>query len=239
MSKLDNVGVQPKNEGYERKKAHYQSFETAVAYDEARWSSFGRNRSNKRKSAAINRAISAAVSIDVPIRDALDIPCGTGRIFPLLADRNIMVTGADLSLEMMQVAESKFGGSPNIREYVKCDAEAMPFDDNRFDAVLSIRFLFHLPPETRRKAMKEMARVSRQWVIVDYRHKYTIKYMLKRLKANLGLTSKRYDRMSRREIEEDFREAGLEIVKIFPTFPLLSDKWVILGRKRDNVAAHR
>jgi hypothetical protein len=33
------------------------------------------------------------------------------------------------------------------------------------------------------------------------------------------------------EITEDFRQAGIEMVRIFPTFPVLSDKWVILGRK--------
>jgi len=47
----------------------------------------------------------------------------------------------------------------------------------------------------------------------------------------LGWESKPYVRLSREEIAEDFRKAGVELIKIFPTFPLFSDKWVILGRK--------
>jgi hypothetical protein len=76
-----------------------------------------------------------------------------------------------------------------------------------------------------------MARVSREWLILDYRHRYTLKYAFKRLKHVLGLSRKEYRRVSRAEIEEDFRAAGIELVKIFPTVPGFSDKWVILARK--------
>lgn len=227
----DYVNTQLKDDDYERKKLHYQKEEVAETYDEIRWSSPSRRRSNKRKLRAINRAISAAAALGSPILKALDIPCGTGRIFHLLSSRGILVTGADLSNEMMRVASGKSEGSPFIQGYIQCDAESMPFPDNYFDAIFSIRFLFHLPTEARRRALKEMARVSRQWVIVDYRHRYTIKYLLKRLQLWLGLSTKKYERLRLSDIREDFREAELKIVSIFPTFPLLSDKWVLLGRK--------
>jgi ubiquinone/menaquinone biosynthesis C-methylase UbiE len=216
---------------YDRKKSHYQADKVAQDYDSFRWSSPSRRWSNKRKLLAISKAIDLASSMGSAIQSAIDIPCGTGRIFPLLFSNNIQVTGSDISHEMMQVARGKVRDVALSMGFVRSDAEKLPFSDGSFDSVFSIRFLFHLPTEVRRRALKEMARISRQWVIVDYRHKYTMKYRLKRLKGRLGLSAKQYNRVSVEDISKDFDEAGLRLVKIFPTFPLFSDKWVILARK--------
>ena len=220
------------DERYARKKAFYQSERIVSNYDRKRWSSFSRRQSNKRKFMAISKAISRATALGRPIRTALDIPCGTGRIFPLLASLNITVTEADLSNEMLNAARKKIGESQFILEYIQSSAESMPFPDNHFDAVFSIRFFFHLSQEVRRRAVKEMARVSRQWVILDYRHRYTLKYLLKQLKIRLGISSRQFNRVSKRDIEDDFKEAGLEVIGIFPTSPSFSDKWIVLGRKK-------
>ncbi|MBI3620921.1 MAG: class I SAM-dependent methyltransferase [Nitrospirae bacterium] len=229
--RLSNQKVDPVQEDYLQKKAHYQADTVAVHYDATRWSSPSRRWSNQRKLRTIAKAIDHAARLHEPIRTALDLPCGTGRIFPVLFARNIRVTGADLSAEMMHVARNKFHDAPGQKGFVRCDAESIPFSTDRFDAVFSIRFLFHLQPAVRRRALSEMARVSRRWVIIDCRHRYTMKYRLRELQRRLGLSSKIYQPLSREELKEDFRQAGLEPVMIFPTFPIFSDKWVILGRK--------
>lgn len=217
---------------YDRKKGHYQTDSVARQYDATRWTKPGRRWSNHRKLSAIRKAIDAAIAFNnQPIKNALDLPCGTGRIFSVLFSKNIRVTGADISSEMMKVARGKSANTPLQNGFIRCDAEQLPFGSNRFDSVFSIRFLFHLPGEARQNALREMARVSRHWVIVDYRHKYTLKYLLKRLKQKFGLFSKPYHRLSRQEISEDFQRAGLDMVQIFPTFPFFSDKWVVLARK--------
>jgi len=217
---------------YDRKKAHYQTDHIAVQYDAIRWSKTSRRWSNYRKLITIGKAIDIANMLNnQPIKNALDLPCGTGRIFPLLFSRNIQITGADISSEMMKVARSKSIERSLQNGFIRCDAEYLPFRSSIFDSVFSIRFLFHLPVEVRQNALKEMARISRQWVIVDYRHKYTFKYLLKQLQQTLGLPTKPYHRVSRLDITEDFRKAGLDLVKIFSTFPFFSDKWVILARK--------
>lgn len=217
---------------YSRKKAHYQTDSVALQYDAVRWTKPGRRWSNRRKLLTIGKAIDKVTSLsNQPIQNALDLPCGTGRIFPVLFSKNIRVTGADISSEMMKVARGKSNNQTLQNGFIRCDAEHLPFGNNRFDSVFSIRFLFHLPAEVRQNALREIARVSRQWVIVDYRHKYTLKYWLKQLQQTLGLRTKPYIRLSRQEISEDFRKVGLAPVKIFPTFPFFSDKWVILARK--------
>ncbi|MDH3382743.1 MAG: class I SAM-dependent methyltransferase [Deltaproteobacteria bacterium] len=221
----------PPDNSYERKKTHYRSGTVATDYDSDRWANRSRLRSNRRKLAAIDKAIALANEQGRPVRSALDLPCGTGRIFPLLLSHGINMIGSDLSLEMMKVARSKFPGEKQLRGFVQCDAEHLPYATASLDAVFSIRFFLHLPGKVRQNALKEMARVSRCWLIVDYRHRYTFSYWSKTLLCRIGLGSQPPHRVSSEEIAEDFRIAGAEIVKIFSTSPVWSDKWVILGRK--------
>jgi hypothetical protein len=80
--------------------------------------------------------------------------------------------------------------------------------------------------------LREFARVSRRWVIVDYRHKYTFRYVLSHTFGKLGLGRTPLSRVSRRELQEEFRQGGLvirEIVRV--STPLLSDKWVVLAER--------
>jgi ubiquinone/menaquinone biosynthesis C-methylase UbiE len=219
-------------EEYGAKRAHYQITDVASRYDAERWTRGARRWSNRRKFLAISKALALARRLGGPVRTALDCPCGTGRILPLLSAERLRVVGSDLSLEMMgQIRQKSFDGLPALRGLVRCDAEGLPYRDNGFDVVLSIRFLFHLPTDVRRRIIREMARVSREWLILDYRHRYTLKYALKRFKRLLGLSREDYRRVSRQEIADDFRQAGLDLVRVFPTVPWFSDKWVILARK--------
>ena len=78
--------------------------------------------------------------------------------------------------------------------------------------------------------LREFARVSRRWVMVDYRHKYTFRYVLTHTFGKLGLGRTPLSRVSTRELHEEFRAGGLAIRQIVRvSTPLLSDKWVVLG----------
>ena len=115
----------------------------------------------------------------------MDLPCGTGRFTGDLARAGYQVVGSDISVEMMQQA-AKLLTHDNIRGYVRADAEAMPFPAKSVDCVMSIRFLFHVDPQTRRRMLREFGRVSRRWIIADYRHKYSFRYGVWKLDARAG-----------------------------------------------------
>jgi ubiquinone/menaquinone biosynthesis C-methylase UbiE len=99
--------------------------------------------------------------------DALELGIGTGRIaLPLLA-QGINVTGVDISARMVEHLTANYEAQRGERpeaSWGKLAAEmanmtALPFPDNRFDAVIGVHIL-HLVPDWRR-ALDEAFRVLR------------------------------------------------------------------------------
>ena len=216
----------PKQHGYEYKKQFYQSSEVAADYDEHRFRTPKRQRRNARKWAAIQKALAFTSGV----KTIVDLPCGTGRFTGHLARAGYQVVGSDISIEMMQqAAKLPAVQHANIAGYVRADAEALPFAAKSVDALMSIRFLFHVDPETRRRMLREFGRVSRRWVIADYRHKYSIRYGVWRLSRALGLTKRPFERVSVKSMKAEFEDAGLRVLEIIPVRRGLSDKWVVLA----------
>ena len=66
----------------------------------------------------------------------LDLCCGTGDIALMFAGRGAMVTGADFTEEMLQVAAARCerDGVTGV-EWIKADALRLPFEENAFDII--------------------------------------------------------------------------------------------------------
>jgi ubiquinone/menaquinone biosynthesis C-methylase UbiE len=222
---------------YEQVKSRYRNALVATTYDASRFLSAQGQKRNRLMLAAIQRAFDKASSLDTPIRNCLDLPCGTGRLTPWLLQQQLQFVGADISLEMMRAGSSKIGtasngGSP--LKLVQCDGEYLPFKDRSLDAVFSIRFIFHVPREVRVRILQEMARVSRRWLIVDFRHCYNLRWCFRRLCHSLGLAKRMGEVWSRASLRREAADAGLRLVGIFSPrrgLACFSDKWVVLLEK--------
>jgi len=94
------------------------------------------------------------------VDNLLDIGCGTGFYFPLLAEYAENITGIDLCMPMLEQAEElireKGLANCQVREGSALD---LPFDDNSMDIVHSWDFLHHVTDV--RKAVSEISRVLR------------------------------------------------------------------------------
>ncbi len=208
---------------YTYKKQFYQDDTVAADYDAHRFKSKRRAARNQQKWAAIQTALNLVGSV----RTILDIPCGTGRFTPGLAGQGYHMIGGDISVPMMTEAR-KQGGPDSLYGYVQADAENLPFSDNSLDCIMSIRFMHHIDPATRIRILRDMARVSRRWVIIDYRHCYSIRFRVRAVKLKLGLTRRVLPRVTRGELDQEFSGAGIEIVKVIPV-GRFSDKWIVVG----------
>ena len=85
----------------------------------------------------------------------LDIACGTGVVVSAVARRGARPTGLDFSAAMLALARA---AHPQVR-FDESDAEALPFADASFDAVVSNFGVHHFPDPVR--ALSEAHRVLR------------------------------------------------------------------------------
>jgi len=222
----------PREDGYDYKREFYRSARVAEDYDFHRFSTPERQKRNARKWAAIRKAL----SLTSGVRTILDLPCGTGRFTGALARDGYEIVGSDISLEMLQKAatvdpgQTTRGQRAQVRGYVQANAEHLPLRDACLDCVVCIRFMMHVDPATRVRMLREFHRVSRRWVVVDYRHKYTFRYLLSHTFGKLGIGRTPLSRVSRANLEQEFRDAGFAIRQVVRvSAPLLSDKWVVLA----------
>jgi ubiquinone/menaquinone biosynthesis C-methylase UbiE len=84
-----------------------------------------------------------------------DLCCGTGIVGAVAAQHGAMVTGLDFSPAMLGRARAAHPSIP----FDEGDAEALPYDEARFDAVVSNFGVHHIPRPGR--ALAEMHRVLR------------------------------------------------------------------------------
>src|SRR5688572_16368175 len=229
-----NDPSRPQEGDYDYKREFYRSSSVAEDYDFHRFSTPERQKRNRRKWAAISRALREATGV----RTILDLPCGTGRFTGALAREGFEVVGSDISMEMLHKAasveiENKVDGKPPaIRGYVQANAEHLPLRNDSLDCVVSIRFMMHVDPESRVRMLREFHRVSRRWVIIDYRHCYSFRYVLAHPSGRRGIGRPPLSRVSRKELEKEFSDAGFAIRNVIRvSAPLLSDKWIVLAER--------
>jgi len=155
-------------------------------------------------------------------RSVLDLPCGTGRFWAMLAEEpNRRIFVADNSQSMIDA-----GLELRPREVVyrvqksfRCSAFATGLPDNFVECVFSIRLMHHIEKSADRVQMlKEFARISSVSVIVSlwvdgnfraWRHE--INDARKKAVRGADYPQDRFV-FKRKDIERDFAEAGLEII---------------------------
>lgn len=216
-------------------KIAYQDTSQASIYDQQRFSSYRGKIANYLDQRALIRALKhIPQSRSGPFR-LLDIPCGTGRMTKFLLDKGKHVTGADISMEMMEVAKKKIQSQSNFGGFFQEDAANLTFPDNSFDCILSIRFIGHIPKNVRIEILKEFARVS-DYVILEVSFKSRTAELRQKVDEYLKTGSKLPKRWSwhifdKQELKQEVEQCGWKIAKIEAKLPILSNSnYVLLQR---------
>ncbi len=104
----------------------------------------------------------------------LDVGCGTGSL-AIAVKRHVgpagAVIGIDASPEMLARAKKKARRAGSEVVFKQAAAQALPFPDAQFDAVLSAVMLHHLPRKAREQCAQEMRRVLKpdgRVLVVDF-----------------------------------------------------------------------
>lgn len=139
----------------------------AARYDLLVWLlTHGRDRAFREKLVGLARL--------TPGEAVLDVGCGTGSL-AIAAKRHVGATGrvfgVDAAPEMIARATSKAAQAGIAVRFENAVAEALPFPDAQFDAVLSTLMLHHLPRKARQQCACEIRRVLKpggRVLVVDF-----------------------------------------------------------------------
>lgn len=101
-------------------------------------------------------------------KKVLEVGCGIGVLSSYLAEKyKWEVTGIDLDSEQIERAKNDYRENKYLK-FFEADATKLPFGDNKFDLVLSVDALHHIP--NRNKTFGEINRVLESngfYVLVD------------------------------------------------------------------------
>jgi SAM-dependent methyltransferase len=122
-----------------KKRDYYSDPAIAGDYDAWRFGSAGGRYVDEQERAAVLRLVSTLPRSS----RILDLPTGTGRITAQLVEAGFTsVIAADASLPMLQLTRARAAA---VRGTIQTDAFDIAARPASFDALLSIRFLFHFP----------------------------------------------------------------------------------------------
>ena len=152
----------------------------------------------------------------------LDVPCGTGRLAPLLSSLSGFYTGADVSAAMLSEAREPL---------VRADAERLPFRARSFEVVVCCRLLHHLDEGRELAAViRELTRVSSELVIASFWDAASLPALRRRCGLRREQTGRRP--VTRARLEQCFEEAGAEVLGYASSFRYLSMQCFAAARVR-------
>ncbi|NOS96120.1 MAG: methyltransferase domain-containing protein [Methylotenera sp.] len=170
-------------------------------------------------------------------QQVLDLPCGAGRFWPLLAENPTRkIIGADNSADMVAIATENCPKDIAAQfTTMQTSAFAIDLPDGAVDNIFSMRLMHHIGQAEHRVAMlKEFHRVSRDTVILSLWVDGNLKaYKRKKLEAK---RSKQGDQnrfvIPVKQIEQDFAQAGFSVVDYLDFIPYYAMWRVYILRKK-------
>ena len=196
-----------------------------------------RRLSHKRDEQLARRALALAGEPGL----VLDLPCGAGRFWPLLAEKpNRVIIGADNSEAMIETACA--AQPPEVVARVRpLQTSAFDIDlpDNAVDSIFCMRLMHHIgDPAHRLAILREFQRVTRDSVILSLWVDGNFKaWKRKRLEAKRQGKSEQDGYQNRfvlpaATVEDEFEQAGFRVQESLDFMPLYAMWRVYVLRKR-------
>lgn len=205
---------------------------TAYEYDQTRRLSWARF-ATWRELRGVRKALSCYVWSDRDV--ALDVPCGTGILGPVLSEFPFRVVAADISMEMMERASGEYRECTWLG-FVQADITDLPLGREVFACVIALGLLHRLPLEIRERVLQELSRLAANVVVVSY----SVDGLWQRVKrAALRIVAPGYEPPPRpirlEAIRQEITAAGFTVVRWFRTVPALSADVVFVLENQNRI----
>lgn len=189
-------------------KEWYQEEEIAEEYEPKRFSGPGGSHIDASEKESVKKALG-----EISNEKVLEVAAGTGRFTLMAAQQGADITACDISEPMLNIAMKKASEEElNNIDFMKVDAENLPFRDNRFETVFAIRFM-HLVDDPK-KFLEELTRVARKHIVFDTFSFSSFRILYNKL---LPMGSRLY---SDDEVYELAEKLGLEVNKKLENFAI-------------------
>ncbi|PWB33810.1 SAM-dependent methyltransferase [Pseudomonas sp. SDI] len=197
---------------------------------------FARRLSHQRDEQLARRALALAGEPGL----VLDLPCGAGRFWPLLAEKaNRVIIGADNSEAMLETAmRSQPADIVKRVRPLQTSAFSIDLPDNAVDSIFCMRLFHHIGEAAHRKAiLSEFQRVSRDSVIlslwVDGNFKAWRRRKLEQRRNAEGDQGSYQNRfvLPANTVEQEFVQAGFRIQERMDFLPFYAMWRVYVLRK--------
>ena len=208
----------------------------AQEYYEKHQASLARRLSHQRDEQLARRALMLAGEPGL----VLDLPCGAGRFWPLLAEKpNRVIIGADNSAAMLETA-CRSQSADIVKRVRPLQTSAFDIDlpDNAVDSIFCMRLFHHIGEAPHRmKILKEFQRVSRDSVIISLWVDGNFKaWRRKKLEARRGAEGETGSYQNRfvlpaTTVEAEFKAAGFRIQERMDFLPFYAMWRVYVLRK--------
>jgi ubiquinone/menaquinone biosynthesis C-methylase UbiE len=211
-------------------RLRYQDEAVVKRYDQVRFRGpIGRTIDALEKR-AIRKVLNTACD-QMVAPSVLDVPCGTGRITQLLLDWGFRVTGGDISLAMIESAQAKLARYGNRVAFQYLDLEELDLPDQSFDLVTCIRLFNHIGAAEQDIILRELARVSRHFVVLNLSFSSALYHFTPYLKRALGMPMPKA-LPSWADLEQRVNRAGFTIADYAYELRYLSEVVVVLLRRK-------
>jgi SAM-dependent methyltransferase len=190
--------------------AHYNSAKGLADYT-TKFQRHWTERINNRHEQRLIKRLLRFASITTVNGFALDLPCGYGRLYPIVREVCHHVVEGDWSFPLLSAAKSNQQAG-NATGYVRATAMSLPFIDSAFDFVLSVRLCHHIREHQERiQYLKELMRVSGRFLLVTYFDYQSIKNRWYEYRRRFNGKRAKWT-LDYKEVEELSRANGFEIV---------------------------
>jgi O-antigen/teichoic acid export membrane protein/ubiquinone/menaquinone biosynthesis C-methylase UbiE len=211
-------------------RLRYQDEEVVKCYDDVRFRRPIGWTIDALEKRAIRKMLAAAL-VELPVPEVLDVPCGTGRITELILGHGLTVTGGDISLPMIDAAQAKLAHYGNRVSFRHLDLEERDLPDQSFDLVTCIRMFNHIGAAEQERILRELARVTRNFAIVNLSFSSALYRFTPYRKRALGMPMPRV-LPSWLGLQQRMSAAGFEIFNVAYELRFLSEVVVVLLRRR-------
>jgi ubiquinone/menaquinone biosynthesis C-methylase UbiE len=148
----------------------------------------------------------------------------------VLLEEGLVVTGGDISEAMLAVARQKCDSFGEQAAFRSLDLDSLDLSDRSFELVTCIRLFHHLKTLARAAVLKELARVSTRYVLVNVSFSSPYYRLRRSVKRQLGQGVSRAS-STWSEITWEATAAGLRVACTRMVLPGVSEDMIVLLEK--------